>query len=187
VKILVLDNYDSFTFNLVQALQSLGAATDVVRNDALAVEEVERVPFDRLLISPGPKGPAEAGMSVDLVRRWAGRRPILGVCLGHQCIAAAFGASIVRARRPMHGKTSAVRHDGRGVFAGLPDPLTGMRYHSLVVEAATLPAELLVTARADGEVMGLRHVREAVEGVQFHPESYRTEAGLELLRNFVRI
>ena len=185
--ILVVDNYDSFTFNLVQALQSLGEAADVVRNDARTAEEVERLPFDRLLISPGPKGPREAGISVELVRRWAGRRPILGVCLGHQCIAAAYGASIVRARRPMHGKTSAVRHDGRGVFAGLPDPLTGMRYHSLVVDEATLPPELLVTARTDGEVMGLRHAREAVEGVQFHPESYRTEAGLELLRNFVRM
>ncbi len=184
--ILVLDNYDSFTFNLVQALESLGAATDVVRNDARSVEDVERRLPDRLLLSPGPKGPRDAGISVELVRRLAGRLPILGVCLGHQCIAEAFGASIVHARRPMHGKTSPVHHDGRGVFAGLPDPLEGMRYHSLVVDEASLPPELAVTARADGEVMGLRHARWAVEGVQFHPESYRTEAGLELLRNFLR-
>jgi anthranilate synthase component II len=185
--ILVVDNYDSFTFNLVQALESLGAAAEVVRNDALTVEDVERRAPDRLLLSPGPKGPREAGISVDLVRRLAGRLPIFGVCLGHQCIAEAFGASIVRARRPMHGKTSPVGHDGRGVFDGLPNPLTGMRYHSLVVDEATLPADLRVSARTDGEIMGLRHATLAVEGVQFHPESYRTEAGLELLRNFLRI
>lgn len=182
--VLVIDNFDSFTYNLVQALESLGAATEVVRADA-ALDG--RSP-DRVLISPGPRGPADAGVSLDAVRRWAGKVPLLGVCLGHQCVAAAFGASIKRARRPMHGKTSATRHDGQGVFRGLPDPLTAMRYHSLVVDEATLPPELKVTARSeDGEVMGLRHVEWPLEGVQFHPESYRTEAGLALLRNFLYI
>ena len=181
--VLVIDNYDSFTYNLVQALDALGAATEVVRNDV----DLERRSPDRLLLSPGPRGPREAGTSIDAVRRWAGRVPILGVCLGHQCVAAAFGASITRARRPMHGKTSRTSHDGRGVFRGLPDPLTAMRYHSLVVDEATLPPELGVTARAeDGEIMGLRHAEWPVEGVQFHPESYRTEAGLDLLRNFLK-
>ena len=185
--VLVIDNYDSFTFNLVQALGSLGAAVEVVRNDALSPEEVERLLPDRLLISPGPKGPRDAGISVALVRRLAGKLPIFGVCLGHQCIAEAFGASTVRARLPMHGKTSRVRHDGRGVFAGLPDPLEAMRYHSLVVEEASLPAELRATAHSEeGELMGLRHAAWAVEGVQFHPESYRTEAGLALLGNFLK-
>jgi anthranilate synthase/aminodeoxychorismate synthase-like glutamine amidotransferase len=181
--VLVIDNYDSFTYNLVQALDALGATTDVVRNDV----DLEKRSPDRLLISPGPRGPREAGTSIDAVRRWAGRVPILGVCLGHQCVAAAFGASVTRARRPMHGKTSRTRHDGRGVFQGLPDPFTAMRYHSLVVDETTLPPELRVTARAeDGEIMGLRHAEWPVEGVQFHPESYRTEAGLDLLRNFLK-
>ena len=181
--VLVVDNYDSFTYNLVQALESLGAATRVLRNDAdLAALHPERV-----LISPGPRGPAEAGGSLEAVRRWAGRVPILGVCLGHQCLAVAFGGSIARARRPMHGKTSRVSHDGQGVFRGLPNPFTAMRYHSLVVDEAGLPDDLRVSARAeDGEIMGLRHARWPLEGVQFHPESYRSDAGLDLLRNFLR-
>ena len=182
--VLVIDNYDSFTYNLVQALGGLGAAAEVVRNDAA----LERHTPDRVLLSPGPRGPREAGVSIDAVRRWAGRVPILGVCLGHQCVAAAFGASITRARRPMHGKTSLLRHDGKGVFQGLPEVFTAMRYHSLVVEEATLPPALRVTARSeDGEIMGLRHADWPVEGVQFHPESYRTEAGIDLLRNFLKL
>jgi anthranilate synthase/aminodeoxychorismate synthase-like glutamine amidotransferase len=182
--VLVIDNYDSFTYNLVQALGSLGAAPRVLRNDA----DLASLSPERVVISPGPRGPRDAGGSLDAVRRWAGRVPLLGVCLGHQCLAVAFGAAVARARRPMHGKTSRVSHDGRGVFAGLPDPLTVMRYHSLVVDETTLPAELRVSARSeDGEIMGLRHARWPVEGVQFHPESYRSEAGLELLRNFLNL
>ena len=185
--LLVIDNYDSFTFNLVQALGALGAEVEVARNDALTPEEVERRAPERIVISPGPCTPREAGISNRVIRRLAGRVPILGVCLGHQCIAHAFGAQVLRAPRPMHGKTSPVRHDGSGVFAGLPNPLTAMRYHSLAVDEKTLPAELTVTARTpDGEVMGLRHASWPLEGVQFHPESYRTEAGIALLENFLR-
>jgi anthranilate synthase/aminodeoxychorismate synthase-like glutamine amidotransferase len=160
---------------------------DVARNDAVTPDEVERRGPDRIVISPGPCTPREAGVSNRLIRRLAGRVPILGVCLGHQCIAHAFGATVSAARRLMHGKTSAVSHDGKGVFRGLPNPLTAMRYHSLAVDGTSLPPELSVTARAeDGEVMGLRHITYPLEGVQFHPESYRTEAGIELLRNFLR-
>jgi len=185
--ILVIDNYDSFTYNLVQALGALGADVEVVRNDAVSPDEAERRSPDGLVISPGPRTPLEAGISNPLIRRLAGRIPILGVCLGHQCIAHAFGGRLLPARRLMHGKTSEVRHDGAGVFRGLPNPLRAMRYHSLAVDEASLPPELSVTARTeDGEVMGLRHRRHSVEGVQFHPESYRTETGIELLRNFLR-
>ena len=185
--ILVIDNYDSFTFNLVQALGALGASVDVARNDAVTPEEVERRAPERIVISPGPRTPREAGASSRVIRRLAEKVPILGVCLGHQCIAHAFGAEVVRAPRIMHGKTSEIRHDGAGVFAGLPNPFTAMRYHSLAVDEGTLPAELRVTARTpEGEVMGLRHVSWPLEGVQFHPESYRTDAGVELLRNFLK-
>jgi anthranilate synthase/aminodeoxychorismate synthase-like glutamine amidotransferase len=185
--ILVIDNYDSFTYNLVQAFGALGATVEVARNDALTPEEAERRGPDRIVISPGPCTPREAGVSNRLIRRLAGRVPILGVCLGHQCIAHAFGGAVTAARRLMHGKTSAVSHDGKGVFRGLPNPLTAMRYHSLAVDEASLPPEFSVTGRAeDGEVMGLRHRSCALEGVQFHPESYRTEAGIELLRNFLK-
>ena len=185
--LLVIDNYDSFTFNLVQALGALGAEVDVVRNDSVTPEDVERRAPERIVISPGPKTPREAGVSNDVIRRMAGKAPILGVCLGHQCIAHAFGANVVRAPRVMHGKTSEIRHDGAGVFAGLPNPFTAMRYHSLAVDETTLPPELRVTARTpEGEVMGLRHAAWPLEGVQFHPESYRTETGVELLRNFLK-
>jgi len=184
--ILVLDNYDSFTFNLVQALGALGAPVRVERSDALTVADVERAVPDRIVISPGPKTPAEAGISVDLVRHFAGRLPMLGVCLGHQSIAAAFGARVVRAPAPVHGKTSRIFHDGSGVFRGLDNPFPAMRYHSLVVDRASLPPELAATARADGgELMGVRHRELPVEGVQFHPESYKTDSGLALLRNFL--
>jgi len=185
--ILLIDNYDSFTYNLVQALGSLGAGVETVRNDALTPEEVEARAPDRIVISPGPCTPRESGISNRVIRRLAGRIPILGVCLGHQCIAHAFGGRIVRAARPMHGKTSEIRHDGAGLYAGLPNPFPAMRYHSLVVDETTMPEDFLVTARSgDGEVMGLRHREWPLEGVQFHPESYRTGAGLDLLRNFLR-
>jgi anthranilate synthase/aminodeoxychorismate synthase-like glutamine amidotransferase len=184
--ILLIDNYDSFTYNLVQALGSLGAEVETLRNDAVTPEEIDARSPERIVISPGPCTPRESGISNRVIRRFAGRVPILGVCLGHQCIAHAFGAQVVRAARPMHGKTSEIRHDGEGVFAGLPNPFTAMRYHSLVVDERSLPAEFAVSARTpEGEVMGFRHREWALEGVQFHPESYRTEAGTALLRNFL--
>ena len=184
--ILLIDNYDSFTYNLVQALGSLGAEVETVRNDALTPEEVEARAPERIVISPGPCTPRESGVSNRVIRRLAGRVPILGVCLGHQCIAHAFGGRVVRARRPMHGKTSEIRHDGAGLYAGLPNPFPAMRYHSLIVDETALPEDFLVTARTEeGDVMGLRHRTWPVEGVQFHPESYRTGAGLDLLRNFL--
>jgi anthranilate synthase component 2 len=186
VRVLLIDNYDSFAFNLVQALAALRAEVVVRRNDALSVEEALALAPDAVVVSPGPCTPKEAGISVDLVRAAAARRlPLLGVCLGHQAIGAAFGGRIVRAPRPVHGKTSVVSHDGRGVLAGLPNPFTAMRYHSLVVEEP-LPAELQETARAaTGELMGLRHRALPIEGVQFHPESYLTADGPALLANFL--
>jgi len=184
--ILIVDNYDSFTWNLVQAFGTLGAKVGVERHDRIdAVAAVRRRP-DRLVISPGPGTPRDAGRSGALIRAFAGRIPILGVCLGHQCIAEEFGGKTRRARRPVHGKTSLVRHDGRGVFAGLDNPTSVMRYHSLVVDE-DLPGELEGTARTEeGELMGLRHRSLPIEGVQFHPESYRTPAGLQMLRNFLK-
>jgi len=185
--ILLIDNYDSFTYNLVQALGSLGADVETLRNDAVTPEEIDARSPERIVISPGPCTPRESGIYNRVIRRFAGRVPILGICLGHQCIAHAFGAQVVRAKRPMHGKTSDIRHDGEGVFAGLPNPFSAMRYHSLVVDEQSLPADFAVSARtADGEVMGFRHREWPLEGVQFHPESYRTEAGSALLRNFLR-
>jgi len=185
--ILLIDNYDSFTYNLVQALGSLGAEVETLRNDAATPEEIDARSPERIVISPGPCTPRESGVSNRVIRRFAGRVPILGVCLGHQCIAHAFGAQVVRATRPMHGKTSEIRHDGEGVFAGLPNPFTAMRYHSLVVDERSLPADFAVSARTpEGEVMGFRHREWPLEGVQFHPESYLTEAGAALLRNFLR-
>ncbi len=185
--ILLLDNYDSFTFNLYQAMSQLGADVIVRRNDKVTVDAVERlVPtLDGIVISPGPFTPGEAGISVPLVRRLAGAVPILGVCLGHQAIGAAFGGKIVRAPRLMHGKVSMIAHDGAGVLAGLPNPFQATRYHSLIVERETLPAELEITAEADGLVMGLRHRSLPVEGVQFHPESILTPTGNDLLANFL--
>jgi len=185
--ILVLDNYDSFTYNLVQYLGELGAEVKVVRNDEVSVAAVEALSPARIVISPGPCTPNEAGISLALVARLAGKVPILGVCLGHQAIGQAFGGKVVRARQVMHGKVSRIRHDGRGVFAGIPDDFVATRYHSLVVERASLPAALAVTAQSDdGEIMGLRHRALAVEGVQFHPEALLTEHGHRLLENFLK-
>ncbi len=188
--ILLIDNYDSFTFNLYQAIAGLGADVEVVRNDSLTVAEIERRldEIDGIVISPGPCTPTEAGVSVDLVDRLAGRKPILGVCLGHQSIGAAFGATIVHAPELRHGKTSLIRHDGLGVYAGLPNPFVATRYHSLIIDPATIPSEFTVTATSDdGVVMGVRHRDKAVEGVQFHPESILTTAGDDLLANFLRM
>ena len=187
MRILVIDNYDSFVFNLVQALGALGADVLVRRNDAMTVEDAMALAPDAIVISPGPCTPREAGISVGLVLAAAQRStPLLGVCLGHQAIGAAFGAAVIRASRPVHGKTSVVRHDGHGVFAGIAEPIVAMRYHSLVV-AEPLPAELVATARTDaGELMGLRHRTLPIEGVQFHPESYLTPTGPALLANFLR-
>ncbi|MCC7024491.1 MAG: aminodeoxychorismate/anthranilate synthase component II [Thermomicrobiales bacterium] len=185
--ILLLDNYDSFTFNLYQALSQLGADVTVHRNDAIGIDEIRHMlpDLEGIVISPGPCTPADAGISVPLVQQMAGAVPILGVCLGHQAVGAAFGATIVRAPRLMHGKTSQITHNGQGLFAGLPNPFQATRYHSLIVERSSLPPELEVTAEADGLIMGLRHRTLPVEGVQFHPESILTPAGNELLANFL--
>jgi len=187
-RVVVIDNYDSFTYNLVQALGTLGAEVIVVRNDQVTVKEVEDLKPDRLLISPGPCTPQEAGISVEAILFFAGKIPILGVCLGHQSIGAAFGGKIVRAERLMHGKTSMIRHDGKGVFKGLTNPFEAMRYHSLLVEEATLPDCLMPTAWSEkDELMGLRHKSLQIEGVQFHPESIMTPEGPSLLDNFLKI
>lgn len=189
--LLMLDNYDSFTFNLVQYLQELGADVRVERNDALTVDQIERLAPQRIVISPGPCTPNEAGVSLALIERLGPTTPIFGVCLGHQAMGQAYGGDVVRAGRIMHGKTSNIRHEGKGVFAGLPDGFEATRYHSLVVDKATLPDCLEVTAwteNADGsveEIMGLRHREHPVEGVQFHPESILTQHGHALLRNFL--
>ncbi len=186
--ILVIDNYDSFTYNLVQYLGELGAELEVVRNDAIDVDGIVGLAPERIVISPGPGTPDQAGVSLETIRRLGATTPILGVCLGHQAIGRAFGATVARARVQMHGKTSDIRHDGRGVFAGLANPFVATRYHSLVVLADTVPGSLEVTARADdGEIMGLRHRRHPIEGVQFHPESILTVEGKALLANFLRI
>ncbi|MBF6622960.1 MAG: aminodeoxychorismate/anthranilate synthase component II [Pseudomonas stutzeri] len=190
--LLMLDNYDSFTYNVVQYLGELGAEVRVVRNDELSVAEIEALKPERIVVSPGPCTPNEAGISLELIRHFAGKLPILGVCLGHQSIGQAFGGDVVRARQVMHGKTSPVFHENTGVFAGLNNPLTVTRYHSLVVSRETLPESLEVTAwtcREDGsvdEIMGLRHKTLNVEGVQFHPESILTEQGHELFANFLK-
>ena len=185
--LLMIDNYDSFTYNLVQYLGELGADVQVYRNDALTLEQIAAWKPERIVLSPGPCTPSEAGICVPLIKRFAGEIPILGVCLGHQAIGQAFGGRIVRASRVMHGKLSEVTHRGAGVFAGLASPLAATRYHSLVIERASLPACLEVTAeREDGEIMGVRHREAAVEGVQFHPEAILTEQGHELLANFLK-
>ncbi|OIP49625.1 MAG: anthranilate/aminodeoxychorismate synthase component II [Deltaproteobacteria bacterium CG_4_10_14_3_um_filter_60_8] len=184
--IVIIDNYDSFTYNIVQTLGGLGATLTVFRNDEVDVTTVAALRPRRLLISPGPCTPSKAGISIAAIRYFAGKVPVLGVCLGHQAIGEAFGGETVRAGRLMHGKTSLVSHDGRGVFTGLPDPFEAMRYHSLVVEEVSLPDCLAITARSDqGELMGLRHKTLAVEGVQFHPESIMTPDGVQLLKNFM--
>ncbi|MBC6957927.1 MAG: aminodeoxychorismate/anthranilate synthase component II [Lautropia sp.] len=182
----MIDNYDSFTWNLVQYFGELGEQVRTVRNDATTLDEVAALAPARIVISPGPCTPAEAGISLPLIERFAGRVPILGVCLGHQAIGAAFGGRVVRAKQVMHGKTSLIRHNGVGVFRGLPDPFTAIRYHSLALECETLPGCLEVTAWTDdGEIMGLRHRELPVQGVQFHPESILTEHGHALLANFL--
>lgn len=186
--ILLLDNYDSFTFNLYQYLRELGADVVVHRNDQISLGEIESMlpRLDRIVISPGPCTPAEAGISVPMIQEFAGRVPILGVCLGHQAIGAAFGGEVILAPYLMHGKTSMIHHYDQGVFAGLPNPFIATRYHSLIVERSTLPADLEVTAETDdGTIMGLRHRQFEVEGVQFHPESILTTAGKDLLANFI--
>ena len=189
--LLMIDNYDSFTYNLVQYLQSLGAEVKVVRNDAMTVDEIAKLAPERIVISPGPCTPNEAGVSLEIIERLGANTPILGVCLGHQSIGQAYGGHVIRAGRIMHGKASRIRHEGKGVFAGLPDAYEATRYHSLVVERSSLPEALEVTAwteNEDGsfeEIMGLRHREYPVEGVQFHPESILTEHGHALLKNFL--
>jgi anthranilate synthase component 2 len=186
--VFVLDNYDSFTYNLVQYMGELGAEMVIRRNDQLTVDEVEALEPERILLSPGPCTPHEAGISIELIRRMAGKVPILGVCLGHQAIGAAFGGDVVRAEKLMHGKTSEVTHDGKTIFAGIATPMTCTRYHSLIVSEKNLPEELEVSARtADGTIMGLRHRKHAVEGVQFHPESVLTADGKRLIQNFLEL
>ena len=187
MNVLVIDNYDSFTWNLVQYLQILGAQVEVVRNDAIAVDEIrERAP-DRLLISPGPCDPDRAGISLEAIAHYAGEIPLLGVCLGHQSIGQHFGGRVVPAQRLMHGKTSPMLHHGTSVFTGLPSPFTATRYHSLAIERSSLPDDLEITAwTEDGEIMGLRHRTHPVAGVQFHPESILTEHGMDLLTNFLQ-
>ncbi len=184
--VLLIDNYDSFTYNIVQYLGELGAEVEVVRNDKITLEGIESMRPSHLLISPGPCTPHEAGISMEAIRHFAGRMPILGVCLGHQSIGAAFGAEVVRAERLMHGKTSMIRHDGKGIFAGLSNPFEAMRYHSLIVDEATLPPELMASAWSEkDELMGIRHRSLPIEGVQFHPESILTAEGKRLLKNFL--
>jgi anthranilate synthase/aminodeoxychorismate synthase-like glutamine amidotransferase len=186
--ILLLDNYDSFTYNLAQYLGELGCQVEVRRNDRISVADIIRRRPEKIVISPGPCTPQEAGISVELVQELSGKIPILGVCLGHQAIGAAFGGRVIRAPKLFHGKTSQIKHDGKGIFRKLANPFTATRYHSLIVERKTLPRELMVTAETDdGIVMGVRHRRYPVEGVQFHPESVLTESGKELLRNFLSL
>lgn len=186
--ILMIDNYDSFTYNLVQYLKQIGEGVEVKRNDAVSVEEVAVMAPQAIVISPGPGRPESAGVSLDLIRRFSGSIPILGVCLGHQAIAHAFGGKVIAAKRLMHGKTSAVSSDGKGVFSGIKENFQAMRYHSLAVEKESLPDCLEVTAAAeDGEIMGLRHRSHITEGIQFHPESIMTPVGKRLLRNFLKM
>lgn len=186
--LLMIDNYDSFVYNLVQYLGELGEDPRVYRNDRITVDEAKELNPDRIVISPGPCTPREAGVSREIIAAFAGKVPILGVCLGHQCVGEVFGGEVVRAERLMHGKTSMIRHDGKGVFAGLPNPFEATRYHSLIVKRDTLPACLEITAEtAEGEIMGLRHRTHPVFGVQFHPESILTREGMHLLENFLRL
>lgn len=186
--LLMIDNYDSFTFNIVQYLAQLGEEVKVVRNDEISVADIAALRPDRIVVSPGPCSPEEAGISVAAIKEYAGRIPLLGVCLGHQSIGAAFGGKVVRSVSLMHGKTSPIHHDGKELFSGLPNPFSATRYHSLVVERASLPDCLEMTAWVDnGEIMGLRHKDLPIWGVQFHPESILTEGGMELLDNFIKL
>jgi anthranilate synthase/aminodeoxychorismate synthase-like glutamine amidotransferase len=186
--LLVIDNYDSFTYNLVQHLGELGADLEVRRNDKVSLEEIEEMAPERIVLSPGPCTPKEAGISVPLIRKLAGKFPMLGVCLGHQSIAEAFGGTVIRAPYLMHGKTSTIHHDGRTVFADLPQDFTATRYHSLIVERGSLPNDLEISAEtSDGVIMGLRHKQHKIEGVQFHPESILTDSGKKLLQNFLKL
>jgi anthranilate synthase component II len=186
--LLMIDNYDSFTYNIVQYLGELGEDVRVFRNDKITLSEIETLKPDRIVISPGPCSPQEAGISVEVVRHFAGKIPILGVCLGHQSIGYAFGGKIIKSATLMHGKTSPIHHDGEGLFAGLPNPFAATRYHSLIVERDSLPEELEVTAWVEeGEIMGMRHRTLPIWGVQFHPESILTEGGMDLLKNFQRM
>jgi anthranilate synthase component 2 len=184
--LLMIDNYDSFTYNIVQYFGELGEDVRTVRNDEISLDDIAALNPDRICVSPGPKSPIDAGVSVDVLREFAGKKPILGVCLGHQAIGEAFGGKIVRAKQVMHGKTSKIAHTGEGVFKGLPSPFTVIRYHSLAIERASLPACLEVTAWTDdGEIMGVRHKEFDIEGVQFHPESILSEHGHAMLKNFL--
>ena len=186
--LLVIDNYDSFTYNLVQYFGELGEDPVVKRNDVITAEEVEKLKPSRIVISPGPGAPGEAGISMEVIRRMGPRTPILGVCLGHQCLAEVYGGKVIRADRLMHGKTSPIRHQGQGVFAGLPNPFEATRYHSLIVEKSSVPSCLQITAdTAEGEIMGLQHRDFPIHGVQFHPESILSREGKDLLRNFLRL
>jgi anthranilate synthase/aminodeoxychorismate synthase-like glutamine amidotransferase len=186
--ILLIDNYDSFTFNLAQYLGQMGQKIEIRRNDQITLEEIEELDPERIIISPGPCTPKEAGISVPVIQRFAGKIPILGVCLGHQAIGAAFGGRVIRAQKLMHGKTSDIQHDSKTIFHGLPRPFVATRYHSLIVERKSLPRTLEISAEtSDGTIMGLRHRKLRVEGVQFHPESVLTEAGFRLLKNFLSI
>ena len=185
--ILLLDNYDSFTYNLAQYLGELGCQVEVHRNDRISVEQIAQRKPERIVISPGPCTPQEAGICVELIQKLAGKIPILGVCLGHQAIGAAFGGKIIRAPKLFHGKTSQIRHDGSGVFRGLPNPFTATRYHSLIVERKSLPRELQITAETDDIIMGMQHRHYPLMGVQFHPESVLTESGKQLLKNFLSL
>ncbi len=186
--LLMIDNYDSFTYNLVQYLGELGQDIKVFRNDKITIKKIEKMNPERIVISPGPCTPKEAGISIKVVQHFAGKIPLLGVCLGHQSIGAAFGAKIVNAPRLMHGKTSMIHHDGKTIFKGLPNPFEATRYHSLIIKKETLSDDFIITARTSrGEIMGIRHKKLLVEGVQFHPESILTKAGMPLLGNFLKL
>jgi len=186
--ILLIDNYDSFTYNLAQYLGQMGQNVEIRRNDQITLDEIEELHPERIIISPGPCTPKEAGISVPLIQRFAGKIPILGVCLGHQAIGAAFGGRVVRAKKLMHGKTSEIKHDSKTIFRGLPLPFVATRYHSLIVDRKSLPRALEISAETgDGIIMGLRHRKLRIEGVQFHPESVLTDAGFQLLKNFLTI
>ncbi|MDN3514991.1 MAG: aminodeoxychorismate/anthranilate synthase component II [Candidatus Brocadia sp.] len=186
--VIIIDNYDSFTYNLVQQIGAFGARMEVFRNDKVDLHEIERKKPDHIIISPGPCTPKEAGISNDIIKQFSGKIPILGVCLGHQCIAYVYGAEVIRARRLMHGKTSMIKHDDKTIYKGLSNPFEATRYHSLIVKEDTLPDCLEVTARADDdEIMGIRHKEYPLEGVQFHPEAFLTEEGPKLLKNFLAL